>query len=283
MGAGVALGTLAYAYFGTHPPRKRLRKTPADRHLPYEDVSFCSQDGLRLAGWLIPPHPANDAGAVVVACHGYPSNRLEMLPHAELLHAAGFTVLLFDFRAMGESEGDLSSIGYHETADLLGALDYLDSRPDTTGLPIGAIGQSLGGAVAIMTAARDARLQAIVADASFPDLQDAMEARFRFLIGPLSKVAVVPIRLWAKRWLDFKPHHVSPRKEIANIGPRAVMLIQGQRDLLVRWQDAVQMFANAQEPRELWLLKNSNHSRCLRDEPEEYTRRVTAFFRQHLT
>jgi pimeloyl-ACP methyl ester carboxylesterase len=280
-GLGLALGTLAYAYTATHPPRRRLRKTPEDYDLPYESVSFLSSDGLRLAAWFLPP-PGMAPQAAIVVCHGYPMNRAEMLPHAKFLHEAGFAVLLFDFRAMGESAGEISSLGYHEVDDLRGALNYLQSRPDTEHLPVGVLGHSLGAAVAIMTAAQDTRIQAVVAESPYPDLHDAIEARFRFLLGPASKALAYPAQWWAKRWLDLRPRDVSPLRAVQEIGPRAVLIITGQRDLLARWTDVARIFGEAQEPRELWLLKRSGHARCLRDQPAAYAQRVTAFFRKYL-
>ena len=110
-GVGLVAGTLAYAYFATHPWRFPIRVTPTAHGLAYEDIVFSAADGIRLSGWLIPASADNDKRAAVIVCHGYPMNRQEMLPHAALLHEAGFTTLLFDFRALGESEGDLCSVG----------------------------------------------------------------------------------------------------------------------------------------------------------------------------
>lgn len=281
-GAGLALGTLAYTYLATHPPRRRVRHTPDQLGLAYEEIQFPSRDKLRISGWLIPASPENAVRAVVILCHGYPENRVEMLPYARMLYEAGLTTLLFDFRALGESEGNLCSIGRDEVEDLLGALDYLEARAEYADYTFGTLGLSLGGAVGLMTAARDERLRAVVAEASYPTLQHALDARCRFFLGPLAPTVAHPIRFWARRWLPFQPHEVAPLDAIGSIGPRAVMLIQGQRDPLVRWQDAVAMYHAAQEPREIWLLPRSSHARCLRDAPEEYACRVTAFFRTHL-
>lgn len=276
------IGTYIYAYMATHPPRLKVRHSPADEGLAYEDVTFRARDGLRLNGWLIPANEANALNGVIIVCHGYPMNRAEMLPHAKMLHAAGYTTLLFDFRAMGESEGHISSAGHFEVDDLHGALDYLQTRQETAIVPFGVLGHSLGAAVAIMTAARDERLVAVVAESPYPSLDDALEARFRYSVGPLARILAKTIEWWARRWLDFAPQEVAPRQDIAHIGPRAVMIIQGQRDLLVRWQDAVAMYHMAQEPRELWLLERSRHARCLRDQPDEYARRVKSFFQTYL-
>ncbi|HLK56150.1 MAG TPA: alpha/beta hydrolase [Chthonomonadaceae bacterium] len=279
-GAGLALGTLAYAYLATHPPRKRVRKRPTDYGMPFESVRFPSHSGRSLSGWYVPA-PA-EARAVVVFCHGYPRNREEMLPYAEILHRAGYAALLFDFRAMGESEGDLSSIGYHEVEDVRGALDYLESRPDTADLRVGGLGLSLGAAVAVMTAAQDTRIRAVVAEAPYATLHKALDARFRVVMGPLGPQVARPVLWWAKRWVQAEAKDVAPLAVVGQIGPRALLLIQGKRDLLVPWQDAVALYEAAQEPRELWLLERSGHAHCLRDAPEEYARRITAFFNRYL-
>src|SRR5207253_806396 len=104
---------------------------------------------------------------------------------AQFLHEAGFAALVFDFRSLGRSEGDLCSFGYEEIADLRGALDYLDSRPDTADLPKGVFGLSLGASVAIMGSAKDERVQAVVAEAPYPSLRDALNKRCSVLFGPL--------------------------------------------------------------------------------------------------
>lgn len=279
---GFALGTLAYAYVATHPPRRRFKRTPAESALEFEEVSFRSRDGLTLSGWFLPAPFPSEAQGVIAFCHGYPQNRLEMLPYAQFLHAAGFAALVFDFRALGRSEGSLCSFGYEEVADLHGALDYLDSRPDTEALPKGVLGLSLGAAVAIMASAQDERVQAVVAEAPYPNLRDALNRRCSVLFGPLGKSVAAPILWWAKRWIPLDPSAVSPAAVLGSLAPRPLLLIQGQQDMLVDWRDAVRMAQAAPETTELWLLPKAGHARCFRLGGEEYTRRVTQFFQRNL-
>ena len=82
-----------------------------------EPVEFHSADGTRLAGWLA----AGERDEAVVLLHGYRCDRREVLPHADMLSDAGFTVLLFDFRNRGKSGGEFVSLGYHEREDILAA------------------------------------------------------------------------------------------------------------------------------------------------------------------
>ena len=73
-----------------------------------------------------------------------------------------------------------------------------------------------------MTAARDTRLRAVVAEAAFPSLQHAMEARCRFFAGPLARTITHPIRWWARRWIDFHPRDVAPLDVIGQAIARRV-------------------------------------------------------------
>jgi fermentation-respiration switch protein FrsA (DUF1100 family) len=279
---GFACATLAYAYVATHPPRRRFTRTPAEIALEFEEVSFLSRDGLKLSGWFLPaPFPQETQG-VIAFCHGYPQNRLEMLPYAHFLHEAGFAALVFDFRALGRSEGNLCSFGHEEVADLQGALDYLDSRPDTEALPKGVLGLSLGAAVAIMASAQDTRVLAVVAEAPYPSLRDALDKRCSVVFGPLGSSVARPILWWAKRWISRDPAAVSPAAVLHALAPRPLLLIQGQRDLLVDWRDAVRMAEVAPEFTELWLMPQAGHAQCFRKGGEEYKRRVTQFFQENL-
>ena len=52
---------------------------PADLPFDVEEVTFLSEDGLRIAGWYVPP----ENGALVILLHGYGGNRTAMIWHAE--------------------------------------------------------------------------------------------------------------------------------------------------------------------------------------------------------
>ncbi|MCW3094896.1 MAG: Alpha/beta hydrolase family, partial [Chthonomonadaceae bacterium] len=279
---GFACATLAYAYVATHPPRRRFTRTPSEVDLEFEEVVFPSQDGLKISGWFLPAPFPEEAQGVIVFCHGYPQNRLEMLPYAQFLHEAGFATLVFDFRALGRSEGSLCSFGHAEIADLRGALDYLDSRSDIDVLPRGVFGLSLGASVAIMASAQDERVEAVVAEAPYPSLRDALNKRLSVVFGPLGVRVATPILWWAKRWLTFDPSAVSPAAVVQNLAPRPLLLIQGQRDMLVNWRDSERMAKITEASTELWLMPEAGHAQCFRKGGEEYTRRVTQFFQKNL-
>jgi len=127
-------------------------------------VTLASRRGVPLAGLLHVPHGAGERADLpaVVLCHGMESTK-EGTKHQALaarLVPLGYVVLRFDFSYVGESGGrfeDLTISG--EVEDLVGACDHLWARGITR---IGLVGSSLGGAVAVLYAAREPRVHALI-------------------------------------------------------------------------------------------------------------------------
>ena len=278
-GAGLAVGSLVYAWFATHPPRLKVRLKKAGG-LPIEPVTFLSRDGLKISGWFIPAE--NPVGGVIL-CHGHPANRMEMLPVARTLHPAGFNILLFDFRSLGESEGKLCSIGLHETQDLQGAADYLLARPEMDGLKLGVYGISMGGAVSILTAAKDERFAAVATHGAFADLNTAIRQRGRMILGPLGPLFSAPTAFFGRRWLPCEPHEISPVAVIEKIAPRSVLILHGGRDISVHPADGKALYAAAAEPKSLRILPRSWHITVHPAERAAYNRELIAFFQENLS
>ena len=259
------------------PQRVAITTTPAERALPYESVEFLSLDGLRLRGWFIP------AGrSAIVLAHGHASNREGMLSQAEYLYRkGGYSVLLFDFRASGESEGTRSSLGYFEWQDVAGAVRYLKTRPEVDPDRIGALGASMGAAALLLMGEEAHQLKAVVADSSFASgetLVTRFDNWFRLPSFPFSVVVPLAIRFH----LGLTPADLAPIKAIGQIAPTPVLIIHGERDSGIPAADAVALYQAAGEPKELWILPGVGHAAAWGAEREEYERRVLGFFRQYL-
>lgn len=153
-----------------------------------EAVRIESVDGVTLVGWYAPPSPEK-GGAVVMVLHGSFSTRLSSLTHAQRLHEAGYGVLVYDQRALGESTGAYQSTGYLDVRDLPPIIDWLSARPEVNPERIGGVGLSLGGYILLMAAEDEPRLRAVWADgvaindgADIPPPQDAAEAFVSFML-----------------------------------------------------------------------------------------------------
>ena len=106
-----ALAGFAAAFYAgsvsSAPAPSTVGSPPPD--LPVEAVSFESGSGSRLSGWFLRGQPHRGG---VLLMHGIRANRLEMLGRARMLHGNGFSVLLFDFQAHGESPGQYLTFGF---------------------------------------------------------------------------------------------------------------------------------------------------------------------------
>jgi uncharacterized protein len=170
LAAAVVIGPALMKAGRSHLP---VAGTPADYGLRYDGVAFAPADrALTLRGWWIAP--AGAPRAVVVLVHGGgEDNRTQPyqngLALARDLARRGYAVVAFDLRNFGESDAtpEGPTFGDLEANDVLGAAAMAAAR--APGLPVVALGCSMGGATAIQAAARGPGLSAIVVDSTFAD------------------------------------------------------------------------------------------------------------------
>ena len=260
-----------------YPPRSAEDATPAERGLPFERVTFQSADGTRLQGWFL-----SEGRATVVLAHGHGASKAGMLGYAELLQKrGGYSILLFDFRASGESEGTQATLGFHEWQDVLGAIRYLRARPDVDSDRIGALGASMGAAALLLLGQEAHQLRAVVADSSFAS-GESLVGRFDrwFRLPSLPFSLSVP---WAiEHYVGIKPRDVAPLSTVGAISPTPLFIIHGEEDTGVAVADAHLLYEAAGEPKELWIIPGVGHGGGLSEVSEEYQRSVLAFFERHL-
>jgi uncharacterized protein len=262
----------------TSPPRSEHRDDPCSWGLPCETIEFAAADGVRLSGWLARA-PA-DRAAVIVA-HGHGANRHTSLAYASFLFPE-HSVLLPDFRAHGDSSGQLSSVGYHERQDLIGAARYLRALGYQR---IGVLGISMGAAAALLAAAESPEIDAVVADSSFSVLRHAVREGARLRGYPSSIVrplAYLSCRT-AAIWLRYPMRSGDPINAVKRIAPRPLLLIHGDADTFILPEEARALHAAAGDPRELWLLPGVGHARALEAVGVTYRDRVMEFFENALT
>lgn len=270
IGVGCAwlVGNIAAA-----PARAVIGPPPPDFAL--EPVTFNSGSGSKLSGWFGPGR--HGAGSVILM-HGIKANRLEMLDRARFLNAAGFSVLLFDFQAHGESTGEYISFGHLEALDARAAFDFL--RAKTPAERIGLIGVSLGGAAAILSEpVIDA--DAMVLEAVFASFKQATENRVALYLGRSATWLAHPLIWQAKARLGFDPQGLNPAGQINRI--RApLLLIAGDADAHATLAEMELIYARANDPKELWIVPGARHVDFHRHAKVEYERRVLAFLSKNL-
>ncbi|CAK7901108.1 hypothetical protein CAAN1_11S01420 [[Candida] anglica] len=133
--------------FAAHGWKTPVLKTPDTVGLAYEDVFFPSLDGVSIEGWFIP----GKSNRLIICNHFWPGNRygfagqleglqgfggfeVNFLNYYKQLHDAGYNILTYDFRnhgLSGDGNGKTFGLGLFEYRDVIGSINYANSRPDT--------------------------------------------------------------------------------------------------------------------------------------------------------
>jgi putative redox protein len=240
--------------------------------------------GLRLAAHLFrPPQDSTDDTPAVgvggsaplgtrglVLCHGFPAGpggsatSGQTYPEfGERLAAdTGWTVLTFNFRGSGGSEGNFSLSGW--LTDLRAAIDHLLTIEPVTGVWLAGAGT--GGALTICAAAEDERVRGVAALAAHADFRDWAVDPEAFLehtrtIGVVRDADFPPdMDLWARELMDIRPIVV-----IGKVPPRPILLVHGGDDDIVHVQDARWLADATDGKAELRIVPEAGHR--LRHDP----------------
>jgi pimeloyl-ACP methyl ester carboxylesterase len=239
-----------------------------------EEVTFESEDGITLAGWLTP----SQNGATVILLHGYGGNRTGMIWHAQQLTKAGYGVLMYDERASGESTGAYRSYGWEDHLDVKAAIRFIHSQnPDEH---IGAVGCSTGASIVVYSAALYPEVEAAWGDGNSSVRAQDLPA----MKNPL--MAIIIANNYLIDWLYTVRLGIeapAPLTDILpNIAPRPAMFVGGgmKRPLLGSEEDLYTLrFAEIAGPNaQAWVIDEAIHCDGPFQIPEEYSQKMVAFF-----
>lgn len=207
-----------------------------------EDVWFTASDGTRLNGWFFPHESEGRPGALAILyCHGNAGNISHRVSTCRAMVEAGASVLAFDYRGYGASEGRPGEKGTY--LDAQAAWAWLRARGFER---VVAFGESLGGGVAAELALREP-VAGLVLQSTFTSIPAVGAELFPFL----------PVR-WLSR---IKYATLSKLGRIHS----PVMVMHGRGDTLIRFHHAEKNFAAANEPKLFWELAG-DHNDALADE-----------------
>lgn len=247
---------------------------PGDLGLDFESVSFMTDDGVRLSGWLVPA--ARETASAVVVLHGYAGHRLPELAGFVPWLRERYHVLQFDFRGHGESGAGPVTMGARERRDIAAAVAMLRER----GLgPIALFGVSMGASAAIL-AAPELPVSAVVADAPYAHTSHPIANRMREEGWPLPEVGSVAIVAGAS--IRARSVLADPIAAVAAVAPRALLIIVSEADQLIRMTEGLALYEAARQPKEVYVVAGAGHGEAYITDPDTYRARVLGFLERHL-
>lgn len=270
------LGPYAYIVVNTQPDHHSVCcETPLDYGATeYEDIQIQTDDGITLSGWYVPPQ--NPPGAVIVLLHGARGDRRGTAWHARQLIQAGYGLMLYDQRALGESTGEKVYMGWMEGDDLLAVIRYLGKRQDVDVEKIGAVGLSGGGHIALNAVYLDpSKISALWLDGiqaqGMEDFPDAESTDEQF---------VIVINAMILKMAEIYLGHSSPPpfvEILAKLDDPKLIIVAGVLDDF-EYRVSKKFAEVIGENAHIWQIEDAWHVGGPVVIPEEYSRRMLEFF-----
>jgi uncharacterized protein len=238
------LGALLYF------PSRAILQSPADAGLAFDDLALATEDGQRLHAWWIAGQPPTLGH--LLFCHGNAGNIGDRVLHAALLSAAGFDVLLFDYRGYGQSSGRPDEHGTYR--DGRAALAVLRQRPGLDPERIFYLGESLGGAVALKLAV-ESPPHGLILQSTFTSVRQAARHHYPFIPS-----AVVPDAYPSLRQI---PRLRAP-----------LLVLHGERDRIVPLAHGQALLAAARVAKRLRVFADLGHDDLVARAGIEYVEEI---------
>lgn len=246
----------------------------------FQSLPFKGSGGTELEGWFI---PSVRGGPVVFLCHGYKSNRSELLTLASTFQENGYNLFLFDFRAHGTSPASLCSLGIRETEDLLSAIQTVTVRPDVDPDRVGIWGVSLGAYVALSAAIANPAVKALVVDTPFDSPSRFIELQTseilgvsNFVFNKLARFGFFLVNL-PKTAQDSE----TLMQGLSALKGREKLFITSEETLRLETQ-TLNLFNSTPGPKDMLRLKHSKTSILYDVDRKNYENTIVEFFKKHL-
>jgi pimeloyl-ACP methyl ester carboxylesterase len=252
-------------------PEWTFKGTPEHVGLPYKNLWLETDRGNSIHGWWIPgptdsPVPA-DGRPTWVYLHGSGGNISGRLDGYRAVHQRfGANILAIDYSGFGRSHGipseeDTYSDGHAAVTEAIRRHHAQDAKPG----PLVYLGVSMGAAVAARVAA-DKHPDALLLESpptSFPELAPIQYPWTRML--PLSKIM---------RFRYETTQHLSQ----LNV---PTLVIHGDEDEIVPLKYARSVYASANDPKEMYIVRGGTHDRPDLVDPDSYYDVIARFIEKH--
>jgi pimeloyl-ACP methyl ester carboxylesterase len=257
-----------------HYPDPNDGRTPKSYNLDFRWVDFPSSDGIPLKGWYIPAE--GQARGTIVYCHGWNRTRVEMLPEAVFGHQAGYNGLLFDFRHEGMSGGSVTTLGYQERFDVVGAVKY--ALEQNAARPIVVWGISMGASAGLLAASESPDISAVIADSSFDSLLDTIRHHvklfFRIPGFPLGD----EVAWLVARHGNFAVRDFDVERGIERAGDTPILVIAASGDRRMPPALEQKLYDHSRSPLKKFVVLHANrHGEAFNQATDAYESAVTEF------
>lgn len=225
-------------------PMSKLYQTPDNWGLEYENVSFTTEDQVKLHGWFLPNAESDN---VLLFFHGNAGNISHRRDSIEIFHRLGLNVFIFDYRGYGQSEGKPDEQGLYRDANA--AWHYLTEDKGFDADSIILFGRSLGGAVAAKLAA-EVQAQGLMLESTLSSAREFAREVFKIL----SRLVVIRY--------DF-----NTLKHIQKVNC-PVLVLHSPDDEIMPYRLGRKVYESANQPKQFVRMRGDHNTGFFLSQPE---------------
>jgi len=247
-----------------------------------QPVEISADDGIPLRAWTVVPRRGN--GSTVLLLHGVTDNRLGMAGYAQFFVRHGYTVVMPDARAHGESGGRIATYGLRESSDIHLLADWIwqHQHPNC----VFGMGESMGAALILESLPGEHRFCAVVAESPFANAREVESERPANFIGMppwFGNTVLRPIVwsgfIYSRLRYGINLDNASPERAVEGV-TTPILLIHGDRDVNIRPWHSRQIQSHNRSI-VLWEVPGASHTGAWNAQPTEFERRVLDWFDTH--
>jgi pimeloyl-ACP methyl ester carboxylesterase len=241
----------------------------------FEKLNFTDSQGGEHEGWLL---RGLRGAPVIILCHGYDSNRSEMLSLATVLQENHFNVYLFNFRSVAGGHR-ISDLGVWQAAVVQAAIEKVLKQPGVNTASLGLFGKTTGAYAALLVAERDPRVKAVAVDNVYSAPIEMFNAQIDQLIGttPLFRVVMD----WEFRLLNFRTDAPQLSSSLPKLNSIPKFFISG-RDMPALAKSTEAFYNGVGQPKRLLVMDHTQTAFMSGTEKKEYENQILTFYLQNL-
>jgi uncharacterized protein len=227
-----------------------------------------------LETWSIPVANSSSKGTIVLFPGNRGSKAKQLLPPAKVFHALGYDTLLVDFRGVGGSSGNTSTLGMREAEDVALSINY--AQKSIVKRPVILYGVSMGTA-AILKAVADGKVipDAIILELPFARLVDAVGSRVRARSIPTFPMAELTV-LWGSIQHGFNGFVHNP-VDYASQVKCPTLILHGKLDKWTTESEIDRIYQNLRGTKQLSIFPNAGHDLLVTVDRDRWTQAIKMF------
>ena len=242
---------------------------------PHEDVWITSEDGLKLHGtWF----PREDETKVVICFHGYTSQGMnDYIGLSGYYLKRGYSMLLVDERAHGQSEGEYIGFGCLDRKDALGWIGWVLKECGES-VQILLHGTSMGGSTVLMASGLELppQVKGIVSDCAFTSPKYV----FTHVLHTMYHLPAFPMIQIADRVNKEKAGYGLDECNAAREVQKAtvpILFIHGEEDTFVPCRMCKEIYENCASPKQILTIPGAAHAESYYKDTAAYEQALDTF------